>query len=322
MYGWLVMIGENDMVDIYEERFNFENEWQYWFEGEWCDMEVCIEMIEVNGVEFVLFEVFCMVYGLIMEWDKENQCVFLRCLNFWKKEFFGFFFLVECVCVSDWDGFECVIEFGMVGSYNVVYGDVFGYIEYWYIGFVLICKEGVDLWFLLLGIGEFEWFGYCVLEDWFNVVNLEQGYFYVWNSKFDCNICYGDMLCWGKYYCMYLLKVFIEVDDFIIYVELEEMNKVFGVGFVSYDLSIIMLDFFQLFFDVVVENSDDLVVCEVVGLFWEWDGFYFDDDCDGFYDYVGVVFFCCWMCVVLDMFFGDEFGDWWWKFDEEIYVKY
>ncbi|MEM1246259.1 MAG: penicillin acylase family protein [Acidobacteriota bacterium] len=321
-YGWLVTTGENDMVDIYEEKLNPENERQYWFEGEWRDMEVRTETIEVNGAEPILLEVFRTVHGPVIEWDKENQRAFSRRSNLWKKELLGFPSSVERARASDRDAFERAIELGTAGSYNVVYGDGSGHIEYWHTGSVPLRKDGADPRLPLPGTGEFEWLGHRDPEDWPNVANPEQGYLHAWNSKPDRNTRYGDMSRWGKHYRTYLPKALIEADDSITYAEMEEMNKALGAGFASHDLSITTPDFFQPFFDAAVEGAKDPAVIEAVELLREWDGSYLDDDRDGLYDHAGVGLFRRWTRVASDMIFGDELGDWWWKFDEEIYVRY
>ena len=48
-HGWLVTTGENDVIDLFAERLDPENPKRYWHDGEWREMEVREEIIEVEG---------------------------------------------------------------------------------------------------------------------------------------------------------------------------------------------------------------------------------------------------------------------------------
>jgi penicillin amidase len=76
--AWGSTAGLGDDVDIYEEQLNNENIYQYWFMGEYKDMEKRTETIFVKGADPVTVDVYSTVHGLVIRFDEANKVAYSK----------------------------------------------------------------------------------------------------------------------------------------------------------------------------------------------------------------------------------------------------
>ncbi len=178
-----------DVMDLYIEKINPENENQYEFQGEWVDMQVVTEQIQVAGgetIEHIVrltqhgpvitadygLETFAEdagvevpeYYALAVSWTAlEPTCVFC---SIWKFD-----------AAQNWDDFRTAAREFVVPAQNLLYADVDGNIGYQMPGNIPIRVAGHDGMDAVPGwTGEYEWQGYIPFEELPYAFNPPSGY--------------------------------------------------------------------------------------------------------------------------------------------------
>jgi acyl-homoserine lactone acylase PvdQ len=320
-HGWLVTTGENDVIDLFAERLDPENPKRYWHDGGWREMEVREEIIEVEGEAPITLEVARTVHGPVVEWDLENHTAYSKSMTIWGQE------------ASAWRGFLGLAtarsrkEFAsglrdFPVNYNITYGGRDGHIEYWHVGRRPIRHPGIDPRLPTPGTGEYEWRGMVRFEEWPHVANPAQGYLHAWNNKPTADTGYGDSTRWGAHYRTYLPISLIESDPSIGVDDLKRFNRTIAAGFGSVDLTLTDPRIFLPFIEASIAESGDADLRRMASLLAEWNGLFEDSDEDGWFDHPGVPLFRAWLSTAERIVFEDDIGDWWWKLDEDHYIKY
>jgi penicillin amidase len=289
-FGWLGTTSENDTQDIYSERLNPENSRQYWYEGEWRDMAVRQEVIQVAGGEPVSFTVARTVHGPVLAWDIDNHTAYSKRFALWKQEAEAWAATVRKARSRTLEEFEEALKTSP-HSFNATYGDRNGHIEYWQAGRRPIRPQDVDPRLPIPGTGEYEWQGFAPFSEWPTVANPDQAYLFAWNSKASADTQYGDASRWGKHYRVYLPIELIESDDAISVEDLKRFNRIIAAGWGSVDLTVTSPDFFEPYLLAAASDGDDPRLLEAARHIADWNGLYEDQDGDQRYDHVGLTLF-------------------------------
>jgi penicillin amidase len=184
-----------DVMDLYIEKINPENPYQYEFNGEWIDMEATVEEIKVAGGDVVEQEVrmthhgpiitdvygldefadeagieFPSNYAISVRWTAlEPSCVFCAV---WKINI-----------AQNWEEFRSAASDFVVPSQNLVYADVEGNIGYQSPGNIPIRSLNHDGTLPVPGwTGEYEWLGYIPFEDLPYAFNPPEGFIVTANN--------------------------------------------------------------------------------------------------------------------------------------------
>jgi len=320
-HGWLVTTGENDVIDLFAERLDPENSKRYWHDGGWRDMEVRQEIIEVDGGEPITLEVARTVHGPVIEWDLENHTAYSKSMTIWGKELDGWAGFLRLATARSRQEFAAAVR-EIPGNYNVTYGGRDGHIEYWHVGRRPVRRPDIDPRLPTPGTGEYDWRGMVPFEEWPHAVDPPQGYLHAWNNKPTADTRYGDTSRWGAHYRTYLPISLIEGDTSISVDDLKNFNRTIAAGFGSVDLTVTDPRFFLPFMEAAVAGRDEPDLRQMVSLLADWNGLYEDADEDGWYDHPGVLLFRTWLPTAERSVFEDDIGDWWWKLDEDLYIKY
>jgi len=184
-----------DVMDLYIEKINPENPDQYEYQGEWVDMEVIVEDIQVGSGKTVphtvrltrhgpiITEVYGLEtfaedagietpehYALALRWTAlEPTCVFCAIWGF--------------DLAQGWEDFRVAASQFAVPAQNLVYADVEGNIAYQTPGNLPIRSEGhagtlpVPGW-----TGEYEWQGYIPFPELPYAFNPPRGYIVTANN--------------------------------------------------------------------------------------------------------------------------------------------
>ena len=178
-----------DVMDLYIEKINPENPNQYEFQGEWVDMQVVTEQIEVAGGEIIEHTVRVTQHGpiitadygletfaedagievpenyaLAVNWTAlEPSCVFC---SIWKFN-----------SAQNWDDFRAAAREFVVPAQNLLYADVDGNIGYQMPGNIPIRVDGHNGMDAVPGwTGEYEWQGYIPFDELPFSFNPPSGY--------------------------------------------------------------------------------------------------------------------------------------------------
>jgi penicillin amidase len=320
-HGWLVTTGENDVIDLYAEQLDPENPKRYWHDGGWRDMEVRKEIIEVEGGESITVEVARTVHGPVIEWDLESHTAYSKSMTIWGKELAGWAGFLAMATAGSREEFASAVR-ELPGNFNITYGGRDGRIEYWHVGRRPIRHPDVDPRLPVPGGGEYEWRGMVPFEEWPHTVDPPRGYLHVWNSKPTADTRYGDTSRWGAHYRTYLPISLVEGDPSISVDDLKRFNRTIAAGFGGVDLTVADPRIFLPFIEAAVAGRDEADLRQMVTLLADWNGLYEDADEDGWYDHPGVLLFRTWLQAAERIVFEDDIGEWWWKLDEEFYIKY
>ena len=185
-----------DVMDLYIEKINPENSLQYEVNGEWVDMELIIESIQIGGGESLEQDVYLTrhgpiiseTYGLLESFDDasgvplpENYAIALR----WTaldpgstlSAVFGF------SRAQNWDEFRQAASEFDVPSQNLLYADIEGNIGYQLPGRIPVRQPGHDGRLPVPGwTDENEWVAFIPFEELPFSFNPAEGYIVTANN--------------------------------------------------------------------------------------------------------------------------------------------
>lgn len=180
--AWGVTNVSPDVQDVYIEKVNPNNPDQYEFEGEWLDMEIIEEVIQVNGGEDVVLQVRTTHHGPVITEivDDANDVLTMR----WTAQEPSrlLFSVLALNQAEDFEAFREALRFWDVPSQNIVYADVDGNIGYQMPGLIPIRRNGDGLVPVPGWTGEYEWEGWVPFEELPALYNPENGYIVTANN--------------------------------------------------------------------------------------------------------------------------------------------
>ncbi len=185
--AWGVTNTNPDVQDLYIERRNPENPYQFEYMGRWEDAQVYRELIPVKGQDPVPFEVVVTRHGpiisevvgdpdnrpeeaLALKWTAHLPTPELEAVLLFPK-------------AQNWEEFREALRFFQVPTQNFVYADVDGNIAYRTGGLVPIRKKGDGLLPVPGWTDEYEWAGFIPFDEMPEAVNPPEGYIVTANNK-------------------------------------------------------------------------------------------------------------------------------------------
>jgi penicillin amidase len=178
-----------DVMDLYIEKINPENPNQYEVNGEWVDMHLVRETIEVAGGEPVEFTVRYTRHGPVvsdtygdLEGFDENAGVALPgeyaiALRWTALEVSSTFPAIwKLDQAGNWEEFRQALSHFDVPSQNIIYADVDGNIGYQSPGKIPIRASGDGRLPVPGWTDEYEWTGYIPFDELPNALNPPEGY--------------------------------------------------------------------------------------------------------------------------------------------------
>ncbi|HEX6305580.1 MAG TPA: penicillin acylase family protein, partial [Anaerolineales bacterium] len=184
-----------DVMDVYIEKINPNDPNQYEFEGQWVDMQVITETIQVAGREPEEIAVRLTRHGPVItqaygleDFDEqagmqlpENYALALRWTALEPGNIFRAIWAMNSA--QDWDAFRQAARDFNVPSQNLVYADVDGNIGYQMPGSIPIRADGHNGELPVPGwTGENEWQGYIPFEELPFTFNPPEGYIMTANN--------------------------------------------------------------------------------------------------------------------------------------------
>jgi penicillin amidase len=201
--AWSYTLLEPDVVDLYIERLDdAENPTQYEFMGQWYDLDIVHETIDVRGGDPVPFDIyftrhgpivnkmFGLNEGVIEEWPESHtwdiwpyqEAISLRWPLFEGNAVCRS--LVQLNLAQNWDEFRSSLQYWETLALDFVYADVDGNIGYQAAGKIPIRVRNhqgivpVPGW-----TGEYEWQDYIPREQLPSLFNPAAGFIAVANNK-------------------------------------------------------------------------------------------------------------------------------------------
>ncbi|MCK5645162.1 MAG: penicillin acylase family protein [Anaerolineales bacterium] len=303
--AWGVTNTGPDVFDLYIEKINPANPNQYEVNGEWVDMVIVQEQVNVAGGEPITIEIRYTRHGPIFSDVDEafddlaettdlevpdNYAVSVRWTALETTEVFATF--LDLADAANWDDFRHALENFAVPAQNFVYADVDGNIGYQTPGRIPIRAGGDGLLPVPGWTDDYEWLGYIPYDELPYSFNPPQGYLVTANNPvIGPEYKYSISKTWDLGYRAQRIQDLIESDDRL---SIEDMQIFQGD---NYD------PMGQLLVPFLTEITfDDQKSSEIVADLGNWD---FMNDMDS----AEAAFFNAFWNHLLITTFGDEFPD-------------
>jgi acyl-homoserine lactone acylase PvdQ len=306
-HGWLQNVGMDDQVDVFAEKLNPQNRYQYWYNGQWRDMQRRTEVLKVRGGPDVRMEVAATVHGPVVRWDIENGRAYAEKNSVRTTE------LNDWVCYVEWMRARTLADFEKIlpicsGSATVNYGGEDGTIASWHIGIRPIRAEGLDPRFPTPGTGEFEWSGELPFAQWSKFKNPPEDFFHAWNTRPATTVQYRDGARWGATSRNYRAYDLVRPLQKVTLQDMHEINRKLGNGWGGADASIVSGKFFVPYLRLAVAGEAPLE--QAVELMATWNATLEDLDGDGYYDSPATPLMISWLKIAREEILGDDLGKW------------
>ena len=285
-----------DVQDFYIEKLNDrENPTQYEFMGEWRDLEIIQETIEVKGDEPVTIDVLITGHGPIMndviDVAEGAEPLALRWTALESGQLFRA--VMQLDLAGNWDEFREALRYWDAPSQNFIFADLDGHIGYQSPGVIPIRAEGHQGLVPAPGwTGEYEWQGYIPFDELPSVYDPPTGYIATANNKvvpddYPYHIAYE----WAAPYRAQRITDLLAADDSI---TLEDMRNIHSQ---TYSLPAQAL----LPYLLAVEPANELEAA-ALEMAENWD-YCCDADC------TATSIYQVWYRFLLQNTLGDELGD-------------
>lgn len=178
----------NDVEDFYLEKVDdIKNPTKYEYEGEWHDIKIVEEIIEVKGGEPIKFNLRFTPHGPIVndlltnKEDYEHALALRWVLHDGNKIFKA----VELVnLATNWGEFRQALQYWDAPGLNIIYADVEGNIGYQATGKTPIRVEGHQGLLPVPGwTAEYEWQGFIPFEEMPSAYNPSTGFLLTANNQ-------------------------------------------------------------------------------------------------------------------------------------------
>jgi len=301
--AWGSTAGLGDLIDIYEEVLNPDNPHQYWYNGEWRDMEKRTEVINVKGGGFVTVDIFRTIHGFVIKFDETNHLAYSKRRSWEGFEIESLIGWIESTWAENfWQWRKAARKMAL--NVNWYYADRMGNIGYIYGGRYPLRKEEHDWRLPVPGTGEMEWIGFLPFEKNPQIYNPKRGYIVNWNNKPSPTWNDPDMwwLVWGSADRVQVIFDELEAKEKFTKEEIWEMNRRIS----HIDLNI---NYFLPFLEKAVEGlPSSSPEVQAVSLMRSWDRYRWDLNKDGKYDSPAQTIFEKWLPIMLKNTFQDDFG--------------
>ena len=294
--AWGVSNMGSDVQDFYIEKLNdLHRPTQFASAGEWHDLEIAHEIIDVKGQEPVQLDVLITSHGPIVndafEVLEDAEPMALRWVALDGSRLFRAVALLNQA--RNWEEFRHAISYWDVPSQNFVYADVDGNIGYQSSGKTPIRVPGHSGLLPVPGwTGEYDWKGFIPYDDMPSVLNPPAGYIVTANNKvvpddYPCHLSYE----WAApFRAQRAIDLLADEEDATI----ETMRRIQAD---SYSLPAEAMRPYLL----ALDPEDDLQA-RALALVEAW-----DLHCDA--DQAGAAVYQAWLWFVVKNLLGDELGD-------------
>jgi len=312
--AWGSTAGLGDLIDIYEELLNPDNPYQYWFNGEWREMEKRTETIDVKNGDPVSVDIYRTVHGFVIKFDPANHLAYSKRRSWEGFEIRSLIGWIESTWAENfWQWRKAATKMAL--NVNWYYADRTGNIGYIYGGKYPLRKEEHDWRLPVSGTGDMEWLGFIPFTQNPQVYNPKRGYIVNWNNKPSPTWNDPDMwwLVWGSADRVQVIFDELEAKEKFSKEEIWEMNK--RISHIDLNIS-----YFLPFLEKAVEGlPPSSLEVQAVSLLKGWDRYRWDLDKDGKYDSPAQTIFEKWLPIMLKKTFADDLGPFFGRFSSAGY---
>src|SRR5699024_9381685 len=279
-FSFTATAGFSDVVDIFEEKLNPENPYEYNFKGEWKEFEKRTEEFDVkqeNGkIKTIKKDFYESVHGPVISKDDENNVAYSKKWAFRGTEADSWAAYLKMNWAENMEEYKDAAQ-DYTMSLNWYYADTSGDIAYFHVGQTPVRDERVDWRFPTPGTGEYEWDGFNNMKDNPHEVNPDRGYVANWNNK--------PAPDWNNNEQSFFWSSDSRVQQYIDGIEKRNKLSMEDVNDVNYDASFVDLKtrmFKPFLLDVITKKAEeDKEYEKAYQLLDNWNNLKVDKDDDG-----------------------------------------
>ncbi|HXG93326.1 MAG TPA: penicillin acylase family protein [Blastocatellia bacterium] len=296
--AWTTTSGITDMVDIFAEKLNPQDKHQYFYKGQWRDMQKRVETINVKGGEPVKLEIYRTVHGPIVAWDEKAGIAYSRAASFAGKE------LSNIAAFHGFNRAKTIQEFAkhcesIFTNHNFFVATATGDIGYWHCGKPPIRAKGQDPRLPTPGTGEMDWTGLVPFSKMPQMINPKQGFIVNWNNKPAKWWDNGDRPAWGEIFRIHRIDKLIRAQDKMTFEQVRDITRDIGTNDPN-------ADYLKPYLLAAIEKtgaaSKDARVNEATAYLRAWDNHAIDGS-------VAKTIFDAWLQAAREAIFADEFKE-------------
>jgi penicillin amidase len=180
--AWGSTAGPLDVNDMYQERLNPSNRYEYLFNGAMRPMGKRTEVIKVKGQADQNLDVYTTVHGIVTDFDLPNNTAYSMKRSWDGYELESLLGWIHSMQAKNWE--QWLAQASRVAiTINWYYADADGNIGYVSPGRLPIRPASQDLRLPAVGDGSMEWQGIRPFSEDPKVFNPAQGYVANWNNQ-------------------------------------------------------------------------------------------------------------------------------------------
>lgn len=308
--------GGDNVLDYYEEKINPENPTQYYFKGEWVEMEVRKELLQIKGQEPKEVTLYRTVHGPVASMidtddDGKVDVAYSKKLSCFDTYLSGIPSWTDVMLANNPNQFKKAAQ-KLTLSINHFYADNKGNIGFYHSGKYPIRSEAAefDLRLPTPGTGEFEWIGFVDPKDNPHVINPANDLLINWNNKPDIAWGNGDLgsiflwAGWSEDHRVLRIVDIVNSKDKLGAEDIEEIiHAIADSDHRAFAMKKYLLE--------ALATSDNSEMKQVKEIMEGWNNLRRDANEDGYYDNPALTIFSTWWAEVNQQVFEDDLGSFW-----------
>lgn len=296
--AWTITTGLADVVDTFVEKLNPNNQYEYFYNGQYRSMDKRVELIKIKGEEPKQVEIYRTAHGPITGWDKQAGVAYSRAVSWWRRE------AGTIQATYDFNRVKNIQEFADVAkqvtiNQNFCAVTVNGDIGYWHCGMLPVRAPGHDARLPVAGTGEYDWKGFIPASKMPQIINPDQGYLCNWNNKPVYWMDNGDLPVWGEIYHLRRIEQLIKSRDKMTFEQMRDMNSDITTHETNADY---LKPYLLSAIDKTGAANHDARIREAASYLRAWDDRYSDGS-------VAKAIFDAWLQNLQEDIFADEFKE-------------
>lgn len=174
--AWGLTIFRIDQEDLYVYEINPENTNQYRYKGQWKNMRVEHDTINIKGRNPEAVELKYTIHGPVVHEDSANGKAYAIRAAWLEQGAAPYLASLRMDQATNWAQFRAACEYSGLPGENMVWADKYGDIGWQSVGLTPI-RLGWDGRLPVPGNGDFEWQGYAPVNVMPHITNPTSGYY-------------------------------------------------------------------------------------------------------------------------------------------------